>query len=258
VLSRFVLGLVASIAIAACALKRGSLSPSGALATVAVGTLTALGGGGSAFAALVVFFVSSSLLGKVGAPHKAPIKLKFSKTDTRDALQVAANGAVATLCFGLAGITSNPIWHVAGLGSLAAATGDTWATELGTLSRSPPRSLLTGQPVPAGTSGAVSAAGMAATVAGAALIGVMAGHHALWWVTLGGVLGALADSVVGATLQGAYHCDRCDEDCEAERHHCGGPTVWVRGYKRVDNEVVNLAATATGAVCAGVLGAFFA
>src|SRR5207248_1511948 len=88
-------GLFLSGMIAALAWRRGSLSPSGALAAVATGAIIYVGGGAVWFAALIVFFATSTLLGRVSAARKAVIKREFEKGDTRDAFQVLANGGVA-------------------------------------------------------------------------------------------------------------------------------------------------------------------
>src|SRR6202044_93779 len=64
-------------------------------------------------------------------------------------------------------------WFVAFAGAYAAATADTWGTEIGTLAAKPPRSILTGKPLATGLSGGVSAPGTAAEVAGSVLIAVL-------------------------------------------------------------------------------------
>jgi uncharacterized protein (TIGR00297 family) len=260
---RVVLGFVGSLAIGLFALRRGSLSRSGAAAAVVIGTVIYAGGGGSWFLALIAFFATSTLLGKVGTQKKARIKLDFEKGDTRDAWQAFSNGGVAALCAVGMLLWSHAAWTGAFVGALATANGDTWATELGTLSRAEPWSLRSLRRVPRGTSGAVSPLGLLATAGGGLLIGIVVGFGAprLTWASLSlsaiglvaGVLGSLADSLLGASLQAAYRCEACATNTEGTLHHCGNRTVLIRGFAWFDNDLVNLSATALGAAL-GALG----
>ncbi|HEX6240191.1 MAG TPA: DUF92 domain-containing protein [Polyangiales bacterium] len=254
---RLVAGLCASSAIALFAWRRGSLSRSGALAALAIGTSIYAGGGGVWFLALFTFFVTSTLLAKVGRTRKAQIKLEFEKGDTRDALQACANGGVAALCALGAVLAPHAAWTGAFLGALATANGDTWATELGTLSQREPWSLLGLRRVPRGSSGAVSPLGLGATAAGGLVIGlvVAAGEggptRGLGVALLGlvcGVAGSLADSLLGASLQAGYRCPACAVATEGARHACGSRTQLTRGFAWFDNDLVNLAATLFGAL----------
>ena len=64
-----------------------------------------------------------------------------------------------------------------------------------------------------------------------------------------GTLGALSDSLLGATIQAAYYCPACGEPVEAPVHRrCGRATILVRGQRWITNDVVNALATATGAL----------
>lgn len=261
---RIALGFVCSLAIALFALRRGSLSRSGALGALAIGTSIFAGGGAVWFLALVLFFASSTALGRVGKAQKSALKLEFEKGDTRDAYQAFSNGGVAALsALGML-VAPHPAWLGAFLGALATANGDTWATELGTLSRAEPLSLLTLRRVPRGTSGAVSPLGMAATALGGAAIGALLalggegrdGPGALMLVPLGlvlGFLGSLADSLLGATVQAGYHCGACTVQTEGALHHCGNSTELTRGFAWFDNDLVNLTATLLGAVLGALL-----
>jgi uncharacterized protein (TIGR00297 family) len=256
--ARVALGLAFSLAIGLFAWRRGSLSRSGALAAVAIGTSIFAGGGISWFLALVTFFASSTALGKVGRTQKSALKREFEKGDTRDAYQACSNGGVAALsALGMLAFP-DPAWLGAFLGALATANGDTWATELGTLSRAEPRSLLTLKRVPRGTSGAVSPLGLVATALGGAVIGAVLalangrarGPSALFLLLAGlllGVLGSLVDSVLGATVQAGYRCAHCAVETEGPLHHCGRKSEQTRGFAWFDNDLVNLTATALGA-----------
>jgi uncharacterized protein (TIGR00297 family) len=252
---RLGLGLLCSVAIGLFAWWRGSLSRSGALAAVAIGTSIFLGGGARWFLALFAFFATSTALGKVGKARKAALKQEFEKGDRRDAYQAFSNGGVAALT--ALGMLASPhvAWLGAFVGALATANGDTWATELGTLSRREPISLLSFSRVPRGTSGAVSPLGIGATAAGGALIGAILGGAgpsvtALQTVLLGlcaGVFGSFVDSVLGATVQAGYHCAHCARATEGKLHHCGHSAEHTHGFAWFDNDLVNLTATALGA-----------
>jgi uncharacterized protein (TIGR00297 family) len=260
---RAAFGLLFSFAIAGFAYRRGSLSRSGALAALAIGTTIYLAGAGAWFLGLLTFFVTSTLLGKLGHARKEALKREFEKGDTRDARQAFSNGGVSALCALGMLIWPHPGWAGAFLGALATANGDTWATELGTLSKREPFSLTRFKRVPRGTSGAVSPLGMLATAGGGLAIGVVAavsagsfGLSVSALVGLGtacGVLGSLADSLLGATVQAGYVCEKCQVATEGALHHCGQTCVLTRGFAAFDNDVVNLVATGVGAaVGAGI------
>jgi len=216
------------------------LTRGGVAAAAGVGTAVGWGLGPAGLFVLFVFFVSGSLLGHL-AEGRGP---------RRTARQVVANGGVAAVA-ALSGA-----WSVA-TGALAAATADTWATEIGSFSPFPPRLITSGARVTRGASGGITALGSAGGVAGAALIAALAhmlaprgmGSIAPGFaiLTAAGVLGMLADSVLGATLQGTYACPACDARFERGNGVCHEPMRLVRGWRWLDNDGVNLAATLVGA-----------
>jgi uncharacterized membrane protein len=136
---------------------------------------------------------------------------------------------------------------------LAAASADTWATELGLLARNPPRLITTLQPVTAGTSGGVTPEGLAASLGGALVVGaawtLLSGSRgAIWLAALTGVSASLADSVLGATIQAAYRCATCGAISETPIHRtCDGTGELAKGLGWVTNDVVNGLATLVGA-----------
>ena len=233
--------------------RAGALTAGGAGAAAAVGTLILGGTGWPGGAVLAAFFVSSSLLSRV-APVPAGSDAKGGR---RDPWQVVANGGPAALAALLTvGHPSLGLWAVTG--SLAAAAADTWATAVGGLSWTPPRLLLGGRQVPAGTSGGVTVLGSAGGAVGALVVagtGWLAGGGVRLLVagTLIGFAGMLVDSALGSTAQGRFFCARCDTPSEWRVHRCGSATVRRGGIPWLNNDGVNLAATslAAGLAAAG-------
>lgn len=260
---RLACGFLLSLGIAVPAGLLGSLSPDGVLGALLVGTLTLGFGGWSWGLALVAFFISSSLLTRYREERKRSLADLQAKGGRRDVGQVLANGGLGALLAILSAIFPHPCWPAAFAGALAAATADTWATEIGALSPRPPRLLTTGRPVAVGTSGGVTLWGLGAAAGGALFLGVTfflaewgLGNAPSWMLIplalLGGLAGSTADSLLGATLQGLYRCPSCGKETE-RREHCGRPTTPVRGLPFLTNDGVNLFSTLVGALLSGVL-----
>ena len=261
------LGLVLSALIGYFGYRRRSLSASGVLGAVLVGT-TIFGFGGWAWGTLlVVFFVSSSALSHFKEARKAALAEKFSKGSQRDLAQALANGGAAALLAVANALWPHPAWWAAFAAAIATVNADTWATELGVLSRIPPRLVTTGQPVDAGTSGGLTPLGTLAALAGAVLIGLVAAGFTvaqgqslapavglLLLVSFAGLAGSLVDSLLGATVQAIYRCELCGQETERHpTHRCGGRTRHLRGWPWLDNDWVNFISAVAGAGGAGVL-----
>lgn len=238
--------------------RQRALSPSGAAAAFVVGTICAAAGWGWAIL-LTTFFVSASVLSRNGRALKAErTRGMVEKGDERDALQVVANGGVFAALALVSLFYPSLLWLAAGAGAIAAATADTWATELGTLARHSPKLITTGEKVPAGTSGAVTWRGTLAGVGGAACIAVVAllsgwGSRAALAALAGGVAGSLVDSILGATIQRRQWCERCDMPTEQLVHNCGTITQPRGGFGWVGNDMINALGSLTGAVVGSLL-----
>ncbi|MCL5996079.1 MAG: DUF92 domain-containing protein [Chloroflexi bacterium] len=284
IFARLIAGLALSAAIGLLAYRRKSLSRSGILGAIVTGTLIFGFGGLASGLLLIAFFVSSSLLSHYKAARKQTIAENFDKGGQRDLGQAVANGGVATLfgvCAGVAllmGAASEVVAICfAGLaGALATANADTWATELGVLSRTPPR-LITrpATVVEPGTSGGVTRMGTLAAAGGALFIAavnvVLQGLSALLFgaqdvffyngargslgqalalliaILIGGLAGALFDSLLGATAQAMYYDIRRRKMTEKAVGRDGTPNRFVRGWPWLNNDWVNFGATLVGA-----------
>jgi uncharacterized protein (TIGR00297 family) len=213
------------------------LSRGGLVAACAVGAGTTWGLGWAGLVVLTAFFLSGSLLTQL-AERRGP---------RRTARQVLANGGVAAAA-ALVGSWS------AAAGAIAAAAADTWATEIGAFSPLPPRLITSGRRVTRGASGGITALGTLGGVAGAALVAGVTSAVAprgaapgFLLLTGAGTAGMLIDSLLGATLQGRYECPACDARFERGDTVCHEPVRLAGGWRWLDNNGVNLAATVCGA-----------
>ena len=256
-LFRPVIGALLSAGISFLAYRTRALSRSGAIAATLVGTI-AVTAGWSWGILLVAFFVSSIALSTVGARHKARlVEPIMMKTGPRDAWQVMANGGVFAAAAAAAVWSPSALLAAIGVGALAASTADTWGTEVGTLLGGDPRSIVSGKHVPVGTSGGISAAGSAASLGGAVFLAIMAlltgWDTPLHAIVAGGIAGALADSLLGATVQERYWCQACGARTERQIHHCGQRARRAGGISGFNNDGVNVLCSLVGALVALVM-----
>jgi uncharacterized protein (TIGR00297 family) len=262
--------------------RRGALTRSGVFGAVLTGTAVVGFGGWVRGLLLIAFFVSSSVLSRYKDAAKAGLAEKFAKGSRRDLGQTLANGGLAALlCVPIGWLavaepggseaSAYPVLALGFYGALATVTADTWATELGVLARSRPRLITTGRHVAVGASGGVTLQGTLAALAGAAFIGVVGfvliqgaalatlGRWLLQdWIVIpiaavSGLLGALFDSVLGATVQAMYRCDACRVETERTVHTCGRPARPLRGWHWLSNDWVNFIASGFGAGVAALL-----
>jgi uncharacterized protein (TIGR00297 family) len=264
-----VLGLVLSGAIAYMGFAKGALSPSGAAGAVVVGTSIFWLGGWIWGVLLIAFFVSSSLLSRYREGEKESLAEKFAKGHRRDLGQTLANGGAGVILAVGSALFPHPFWLAAYVGAMATVNADTWATELGVLSRVKPRLITTGRPVEVGTSGGVSRLGTLSAMAGGAFVGAIAGL--LQVVTggallngfllllsglVGGLVGSFVDSLLGATVQAIYFCEVCDKETERTVHRCATVTRRLRGWRWLNNDLVNLISSIFGAAAGLALAAW--
>ena len=266
------IGLNAATSIAA--MRRDSLSIGGAIAATTTGALILFFGGLTFWLGLILFFLSSTALGRVGKSRKGALDRLHAKGGRRDQVQVVANGGVAAVCTVLAVLLGSPAWAVAAAASLASANADTWASELGVLSGRQPVSILSFRQVEPGMSGGVSIAGTAAGAAGSLLIAVwflltmnLLGTYPSAFeilsdaysggrvftvasgagIAIAGFAGMLVDSVLGATIQAHYR----RPDGSTTEQSDGNELA--RGLRWVTNDIVNLLSSATAAALAVLL-----
>ncbi|MWC28895.1 DUF92 domain-containing protein [Paenibacillus sp. MMS18-CY102] len=269
---RAIIGVVGGACVGWLAVRKRALTVSGALAAAVMGAWYTTFGGLLWFATLLMFFVTSTLLSRWKKHHrrKQAAEQNYEKKGARDAGQVWANGGIGLILCSAHAISPSPYLLAAFVGVMAAVNADTWATEVGALSRQQPRSVVTGKRVSTGTSGGVTLLGSSAAAMGAIVIGLTAGCLAgaagyqqsngyaasigllIGIGALSGLAGAFIDSYFGATLQAMFRCSTCGSETE-RASHCGQATTPVRGWAWMNNDRVNmLASIASGAIALGL------
>jgi uncharacterized protein (TIGR00297 family) len=191
-----VLAVAANLIVAFLAGRLGLVSRSGAVGGAIVGFLIVFFGGWSRYGLLWAFFFLGTAATKLGYRKKAEAGLAEANRGRRGAANVVANCAVPTafLMFGFL-----PVCFPA---ALAAALADTLGTEVGTLYGKRAFSPITFRRLPAGTPGAISWPGTAASLAGSVLMALAAwllrvtDPALLWLIVLGGFVGSFAESVL--------------------------------------------------------------
>lgn len=242
------IGIFVLLGIAAyVAWTRHAVTTEGALAGLGLGTIIYLGSGLGGLLVLGAFFISSTIVSRIHKEQKERLGLKniHEKGDRRDAIQVFANGGVGMASSLLYAFTGNHLFLIALLVSFAAATADTWASELGVLNCGKPRSIINLKPVEPGLSGGVSPFGFAASFIGSLIIAVLVfvvapsqAMKALVPVLIGGFMGALFDSFLGATLQAQYRC--AETGLLVERPFTGElKNKLIKGFAWMNNDMVN-------------------
>ncbi|MGO4887170.1 DUF92 domain-containing protein [Anaerobacillus sp. MEB173] len=245
------------VLLAIIAYKRRSLTVSGALGACIVGSAIALGLGLNGLLLIGTFFLTSTYWSSYKKKQKETIGNIIEKGDERDIIQVLANGGIpAVIALGYYFLSTPPL-IAAFVGSLAAATADTWASEIGVLSKKKPFHIIRFQTVERGISGAVSLLGMGAALIGAGVISSLGTW--LWWgagegflvlvflFTIAGFLGNIVDTILGGTLQVSYVCSVCSAETE-RKFHCNKKTVQFKGKSYMNNDQVNVLCSFTGAL----------
>lgn len=250
---RFAWGFGLSLLVALPAWKKGSLSASGTVSAVVLGSLLTAAGDLRFFALLMAFFLSSSVLGKIlprrgGRERKVfeGVERIVAKGSRRDHTQVIATGAVPLAFAILYRFMPGDLFYIGFSAAIAASTADTWASEIGPLSRVPPVFIVSRRRAEPGISGGVSALGFAASAGGSMLIAALAALlrgkadpaavivFAL--VLLGGFLGSVVDSIIGELLQAKYD----DGGTLTERRFNGSAERrLVGGLRFMTNNLVN-------------------
>ncbi|MDD3478265.1 MAG: DUF92 domain-containing protein [Candidatus Izemoplasmatales bacterium] len=239
------IGFVSSLVIAGLAYWKQSLNLSGFIAAVLVGTSLNYFGTYLLWIILMLFFIASTLFTKFHQKEKAQWAHLGTKGGRRDAFQVMANGLPPVLFSMFSYFSGNETFSIMAVIAIAVSNADTWASELGELTKGKTVSILTFRIIEKGQNGGVSWFGTLASLLGAlyiaffyGMISILFEHalfNAIWmtslWIVLGGFLGGMIDSILGASVQAEYVFSG-SKDAQSK--------VLKRGLRWMSNDLVNL------------------
>jgi len=280
---RLLLSVLLSLGLALHGYRKKSLDYTGCFAAIFVGFVS--------FATsyrfgliLILFYYTSSKLTKVKEDVKAKLESNYMQGGQRNCIQVFANSILATIIALMYIFYIGDDTHMSfsnthdtvkltilsisksTLGSYlssmyvahyACASADTWASEVGILSKTNPRLVTTLfiRTVPHGTNGGMSILGTVMSGLGGAFIGFVfwicsslvgtkpdSPQHPIIVVGLiCGVLGSLFDSILGATLQASYYSKdrKCIVKTKQEIKE-DKSVVLICGIDVLSNEAVNV------------------
>ncbi|KAG9400498.1 Transmembrane protein 19 [Aphanomyces cochlioides] len=282
VVVRVVVAIAISVLAALHGLRKRSLSRGGALAAFCVGSVS-MGCGYRFGILLLLFYFTSSKLTHYREDQKAKMDASTKEGGQRSAIQVLS---VSLIACGLAityvsqvgedrPIDGTPLptmlWG-AYIAHYACCAADTWASELGVLSKSSPILITRCKTVPPGTNGGISLLGTAAAAAGGTFIGVLFYLYdllflpavtstpqwpAVFFGLASGLIGCMLDSILGATLQSTFYCTRTNR-IVPQPHIPSADVVLISGYDILTNEQVNVVSVAlTTLLGAYIAPAFF-
>lgn len=293
-LLRYALAGAVALGLSYHGLSKKSLSISGSIAAVVVGFTSFACSYRFGFI-LIAFYYSSSKFTKFKQDYKASIEEDYAVGGQRNWAQVLASSVLATAVafayyawcgedtemsfshpagddatisitgISISKITVGTYLWVLYLAHYCTANADTWASELGVLSKEEPRlvTLLFTRVVPRGTNGGMSLFGTAASAAGGLFIGavfwvlsllaeppsrgpVSAQYPVLVFALLCGLLGSLVDSLLGATVQATYYSKdkKCIVKSKAKAEAEDKSIVRICGWDLLSNEAVNFVSIA--------------
>jgi uncharacterized protein (TIGR00297 family) len=239
----YIIGLLLSLSVAFVAYKKRSLTVSGFITASIVGMLFYVFGTFIAWSILIFFFISSSIISKFNKNEKE----KYG----RDYIQVISNSIVSLFFLTLYYFLHDLTYLVVAVVAIAASTADTWASEIGSLSKGKTYSILTFKAMEKGLSGAVSMLGVVASFLGALVISLM--FSALYFlteefslnlltefsviITISGFFGSILDSYLGVFLQAKYKDIKSGKIAEMISNT--EQFILISGKKFINNSTVN-------------------
>ncbi|MGO3018651.1 MAG: DUF92 domain-containing protein [Anaerococcus sp.] len=237
----FLLTLSISSVILYFAFKKRAISLDGIGLAILTGAILYICGGIYIYLALIGFFILGSIISKINNTYKSSIKEnEFDKKIGRNGIQVLSNSLPAVVFSFIFYISSDYRYLLLAFVIFAGASADTFASEIGSLSKGKVISLIGFKKVPRGLSGGVSLLGVIASLLGALLLSIFAYPefeiYGVSFCFILGFIGSIIDSVLGYIFQRKYRLKNGQlSDFKESKED-----LPVKGLYFVSNNTVNL------------------
>ncbi|MEG0286838.1 MAG: DUF92 domain-containing protein [Vagococcus sp.] len=243
------IGLIGSTLLSLTGYHFKAISFDGIFTTIITGTIIALSGNLAIWSSIIFLFGSSlaiKLFKSIFFPSSLELeKQVHEKLNARDSFQILANTLPATLCIIAYLITNNTTFVLAYLTSIAAATADTWASEIGILSKRKTFDLRSFTVILKGISGGISLLGtLASLVASICVVFLFLFFNLFHTISIDsnqyiiiislGFLGSLVDSFIGSFFQGLFK--NSNQELTDKKEH----NQLVKGFTWLNNDAVNI------------------
>ncbi|KAA3619404.1 MAG: DUF92 domain-containing protein [Calditrichaeota bacterium] len=250
-INQFFIGVPLALIIALAARRLNALDLSGALATFILGVIIFGYAGWLYTIPILFFFLASSTLSHLPNKNNLSCDKTTEPGAKRNVNQVLANGLAPLACIMISFVAPHNYLYIFYLAALASATADTWATEIGLMSKTPPRSITSWKSIEPGMSGGITMLGIFGALAGAGLVTIVGYLASLKFapvpltlvemtsIIVAGLLAQFVDSLFGAMWQRKNRCVSCGKITE-RNWHCKLRTAHFRGKSWLNNDAVNL------------------
>ena len=246
------LASIFSLTVGFYSFRKKSISRSGFIALIVICSFFILSDGIAWLAIIFYMFASSSIISKI-LPQQQGIVQTIAKPGGRDYVQALANLGVSICLYAVYLLKPYDFLMIGFLASIIGANADSWASEIGRLSKKTPNLITTFKPIKHGISGGITMMGTFGGILGGLFIFLLSyftlqnknyeflfTKRSITVILVSGIAGLFIDSYLGAWFQALYQSKvGLNEKKEGQI---------IKGFHWMTNDLVNFISTFLSAI----------